>query len=149
MPSHLKPRTRGVRWNKADECFEMWCPGCEAQHGTQTFWPLDTDFWSVSDGLAICRACRAEFKRLDQKARSKTKRQEYAAKNKAYHTDNREVLLWKMKQRRLERLIHGSASTGTAQSAASAATAEDGSKTLARHTALSAHRNESPSAATD
>lgn len=103
MPAHGYERTRGVRWNRAEQQFEMWCPSCAAIDNGPSFWPLTQEFWDVRTGLTLCRACRAEKKRRDERGRRAAKRDEIAAKNRAYYAGNRELLRWKDNQRKADR----------------------------------------------
>lgn len=112
MPAHPYIRTRGVRWNKDTDCFEMWCPDCAAQRDIPTFHPLDEEFWDVTRGLARCRACWAEKKRRDEKNRRALKREEIVAANRAYYQDNRELLRWKDNQRKRARRAAAGAESG-------------------------------------
>lgn len=103
MPDHGYIRTRGVRYNRRTESYEMWCPDCEGKHGTATFWPLTDEFWVPHRGLARCRACWAEKKRRDEKGRRAEKREALVAYNRAYYAENRELLRWKDNQRKAAR----------------------------------------------
>jgi hypothetical protein len=100
MPAHPFIRTRGVRWNKELECFEMWCPDCDQRNDGPTFHPLDEENWNTSYGLSRCRACWAQKKRDDERHRRALKREEIIAANRAYYADNRELLRWKDNQRK-------------------------------------------------
>lgn len=103
MPAHPYLRTRGVRWNKELECFEMWCPDCQARNDGPTFHPLDPEFWDVSRGLARCHACWAQKKRDAEKQRRADKRELLIAQNRAYYQENKELIRWKDNQRKAAR----------------------------------------------
>lgn len=103
MAPHGYTRTRGVRYNRQTESFEMWCPDCDMKGRSATFWPLTLEFWKVEDGLARCRACWLEKRRRDQKGYRAEKREHYIEYNRAYYAKNSELLRWKNNQRKARR----------------------------------------------
>lgn len=63
-----------VRWvrdsneHPDDGHFERFCPSCHRKGKSQTFWPMTLDFWNPHN-LKMCRACLAEKRRLEMRAR--------------------------------------------------------------------------------
>lgn len=101
MPAHGLARTRGVRYNEATQCFEMWCPDCDRAGGKGgTFWPLTLEFWRPHS-LQRCLACTQEQARRHEEQRRRTlSPTSIQAKNAAYYAANKVVLNAKRAARR-------------------------------------------------
>lgn len=76
--------TRGVRWRDGEP--EMRCDSCAAKGGgTSVYWPLTAEFWIRGNAWA-CRACLADRKRADAKARYAANPIAHRQRTKAYQS---------------------------------------------------------------
>ena len=91
MPAHHLERTRGVRYNKLTEEFELWCPDCERYTKGQTFWPITLEFWNPHT-LQRCRACETDKHNRMEAARRTANLEAMRARNREYYLANRHIL---------------------------------------------------------
>lgn len=88
---------RPVRWNKAEEWFELRCDSCSSSGQTEAYWPLTLnakgkpEFWATSNGLQKCRACVNKERRL---ARRQTPDERRAAQRRYYRLNHERRISW-------------------------------------------------------
>jgi hypothetical protein len=97
MPPHgLYGRTRGVRWSKELDGFEMRCDDC-AIRGQTCYWPLTREFWDAYS-LQRCRACNLAKKKRESKRRfdgDSEHREKRRASAMTYYRENKSVIRMK------------------------------------------------------
>lgn len=103
MPAHgLYGETRGIRWDREEECFTAKCNRCAAINQTRCYWPLTLEFWNPSS-MQRCRACNADLKRIKQRVYAGTPEQRAKARvyARTYYHENRDAV--RVKQREYKR----------------------------------------------
>lgn len=114
MPPGLVSRLhRGVRFNPAEDSWEMFCPDCDRYGRHETYHPLDHDLWDYRKGLARCRACWVDKKRRDERARKRLIPKEVKREqNRRYAEENRHAINLKRNRRRAEARMSSDRTSG-------------------------------------
>lgn len=88
--------TRGVRFRNGEP--EMRCERCRAR-SMACYWPITAEFWDQSRGLAMCRACHHERRRLEERERYRRDPERRRRELRHYREENARILAMKARER--------------------------------------------------